>query len=363
MNTTTIAATDVALSEAPLPTFDADAEVQSLLGAPIAARYRWQRPLVGRTDLHPLVQAAYMAYTERCPIAISPDVIWWCLARGFTLHVAGNEALRRRFLREDRAFEITVDQPDFAPGRESPWPLLFADFSRQIGALVGDLRYLVAADFSTSGPVERMASELAAATPFAPHFAWEPPLPGDRVFPERGIPRVHLLGSADDWRRVQARAARFASYGMERWIQMLAPVLDEIVASAEGKADPAFWYTFFRYENGADELTGWIHVLFPYLRAFHQDRFVPNKHLDGWADAFEAAEERPDPIQALGDPQGPGLAELPPGLTSASMRVIDAGRREHSLDLVTGLLGVTQDPESLTLYPELAWAIVHQDAG
>jgi hypothetical protein len=110
--------------------------VQSLLGAPIAARYRWQRPLVGRTDLHPLVQAAYMAYTERCPIAISPDVIWWCLARGFTLHVAGNEALRRRFLREDRAFEITVDQPDFAPGRESPWPLLFADFSRQIGALV-----------------------------------------------------------------------------------------------------------------------------------------------------------------------------------------------------------------------------------
>ncbi|APR75966.1 Hypothetical protein A7982_01313 [Minicystis rosea] len=359
MNVTTITAADIEPAAEPLPTFDAEAELTSLLGAPIEARYRWQRPLVGRTDVHPLVQAAYMAYTERHPLAISPDVIWLCLARGFTHHVAHRDDLRRHFLRNEADFAIAADVPETT--EESPWPLLFADFSRQIGAFVGDLRYLVTPDFSTTGPVERMASELATAGPFAPHFEWTPPFPGDRVFPRRGIPSVHLLGTADDWCKLRTRAQRFAPYGLEPWMDQLLPVLDEIIASAEGDHEEAFWRAFFRYENGADELTGWIHVLFPYLRAFPHDHFVPNPHLDRWLASYEAAETRRAPIEALGDPKGPGLAEMPPGLSSVSMRALGADGHEHAMDLVGGLIGVTQDPPSRVLFPEIAWAILRPD--
>lgn len=361
MNVTTIGVASVSPAAAPLPAFEAEAAVRSLLASRVEAMSRYQLPLVGRTDVHPLVQAAYLAYTERCPLALSPDVVWLCLARGFTLHIAAHDELRQQVVGDDRDFELRVDASDLAPGTAIPWPRLLPEFSRQIAASVGELWQLVAPNFSTTGPVERLSAELSVATPFAPHFAWEPPLPGDRVFPERGIPSVELRGAANDWRWVRHRAESFGRFGLEHWTDALLPVLDQIIASAEGRPEEGFWRAFFRYENGADELTGWILVLFPYLRAFPRDYFIPSPFLQGWRAAFEAAEARRDPVQALGQPKGPGLAELPPGLSSAALRLVDAGRRERPMELVSGLGGVTQDPRSLALTPELVWAVVHPD--
>ncbi|WP_437560953.1 DUF4419 domain-containing protein [Sorangium sp. So ce542] len=362
MNVTTIAVAEVEPATAPLPGFDSEAAVQSLLVAPIEASYRHRLPLVGRTDLHPLVQAAYTAFTQRYPLVISPDVVWFCLARGFTLHLAASDEQRRRFLAEDRDFELVVERPDFNLGQVNPWPALFPDFSRQVSARVGTLRDLVTANFSTTGPVERVSSELTVATPLAPHFDWEPPFPGDLVYPQRGIPRVYLLGTSDDWRWVRQRVAMLGAVGQERWTRALLPVLDQIAASSEGRADRSFWRAFFRYENRADELTGWIHVLFPYLRAWPNDYFAPNPYIESWHERWLTAESRSDALGGLGNPQGPGLSELPPGLTSAQLRFVDGGRRPHPMEFISGLIGVTQDPHSLALIPEFVWAVVHQAA-
>ncbi|AUX47008.1 hypothetical protein SOCE26_085190 [Sorangium cellulosum] len=361
MSITTIAVADVEHSTAPLPVFDEEAAVQSLLVSPVEAAFRHRLPLVGRTDVHPLVQAAYMAFTQRYSLVLSPDVIWFCLARGFTLHIAANEEQRRQFLLDERAFELRLDRPDFTLGQLNPWPVTFPEFSTQVAARIGKLWELVTANFSTTGPVERVASELTVMTPFVPDYEWEPPFPADLEFPSRGIPRVYLVGTADDWRWVRRRAAAFGQFGAERWTRALLPVLDQIVASAEGRQDPAFWRAFFRYENAADELTGWIHVLFPYLRAWPADHFIPNTHLDDWLDRWKAAEARQSPLAALAKPEGPGLNRLPPGLTSTSLRFVDEQRREHPLDFISGLIGVTQDPHSLALIPEFVWAIVHDE--
>ncbi|WP_437959232.1 DUF4419 domain-containing protein [Sorangium sp. So ce119] len=362
MNVRTIVVADVEPATAPLPEFQSEAAIQSLLVAPIEATYRHRLPLVGRTDLHPLVQAAYTAFTQRYPLVLSPDVIWFCLARGFTLHLAASEEQRRRFLPEDHEFELVVERPDFTLGDVNPWPALFPDFSRQVSARIGRLRELVTANFSTTGPVERVASELTVTTPLAPHHDWEPPFPGDMVYPRRGIPRIYLLGTSDDWRWVRQRAATLGSFGQDRWTRALLPVLDQIAASAEGRADPKFWRAFFRYENPADELTGWIHVLFPYLRAWPNDYFAPNPYIETWHERYLAAEARSDALGGLGNPQGPGLSEIPPGLTSAQLRFIDRGRREHPLEFISGLIGVTQDPHSLALLPEFVWAVAHRAA-
>ncbi|KYF61289.1 hypothetical protein BE11_17140 [Sorangium cellulosum] len=362
MSVRTIVVADVEPATAPLPEFQSEAAIQRLLVAPIEATYRHRLPLVGRTDLHPLVQAAYTAFTQRYPLVLSPDVIWFCLARGFTLHLAASEEQRRRFLPEDHEFELVVERPDFTLGGVNPWPALFPDFSRQVSARIGRLRELVTANFSTTGPVERVASELTVTTPLAPHHDWEAPFPGDMVYPLRGIPRIYLLGTSDDWRWVRQRAATLGSFGQDRWTRALLPVLDQIAASAEGRADPKFWRAFFRYENPADELTGWIHVLFPYLRAWPNDYFAPNPYIETWHERYLAAEARSDALGGLGNPQGPGLSEIPPGLTSAQLRFIDRSRREHPMEFISGLIGVTQDPHSLALLPEFVWAVAHQAA-
>ncbi|WP_437736186.1 DUF4419 domain-containing protein [Sorangium sp. So ce1335] len=361
MNVTTIAVADVEPATAPLPGFESEAAIQSLLVSPIEATYHHRLPLVGRTDLHPLVQAAYIAFTQRYPLVLSPDVVWFCLARGFTLHLAASPEHRRRFLTDDSEFALLVEQPDFTLGDVNPWPALFPDFSRQVSERVGALRDLVTSNFSTTGPVERVSSELTVATPLAPHHDWEPPFPGDMVYPHRGIPRVYLLGTPDDWRWMRQRVAMLGSVGQDRWLRPLLPVLDQIAASSEGRADPKFWRAFFRYENPSDELTGWIHVLFPYLRAWPNDYFVPNPYIESWHERYLAAEARSDALGGLGNPQGPGLSEIPPGLTSAQLRFVDGGGREHPMDFISGLIGVTQDPHSLALIPEFVWAVVHQE--
>jgi hypothetical protein len=362
MNGMTFAAADVTPETSPLPTFDSDASVRSLLVSRVEAMFRYKRPFVGRTDLHPLAQAAYLAYVHRYPIELSPDAIWLCLARGVALHIGAKDDLRRQILQDDHEFELTVAGQEFTLGQENPWPLVFPSFAQQIAARVGGLTEVLTAGFSATGPVERLAAELTVTGPFAPYFAWEPPFPGDQVYPDRGIPAVVLHGTADDWRLVRRRTSMFGSLGLENWSDAVLPVLDQLIASAEGRPDPRFWRAFFRYENGADELTGWIHVLFPYLRAWPSDAFVPNPHLADWHARWEAAEARDNPLAALGDPQGPGLGELPPGLSSTRLCFVDTQRRERPLELITGLIGVTQDPRSLALAPEFLWAIVHPDA-
>ena len=56
-----------------------------------------------------------------------------------------------------------------------------------------------------------------------------------------GIHRIELHGSADDWRWIRGQAVALARFDMERRITAISPVLDEFVAAAEGKANPAFW--------------------------------------------------------------------------------------------------------------------------
>src|SRR6476660_712791 len=87
-----------------------------------------------------------------------------------------------------------------------------------------------------------------------------------------GIPSITLLGTVDDWKSVRRRAAMLSEFGLEAWTDALLPVLDDVVRAADGHVDPGFWRSFFRYQSGSgpSELTGWILVLFPYLKTFDE---------------------------------------------------------------------------------------------
>ncbi|MEZ4238203.1 MAG: DUF4419 domain-containing protein [Myxococcota bacterium] len=235
-----------------------------------------------------------------------------------------------------------------------------------IAAHVGKLRDFVVADFSTTGPLQRAAFELALMQTFAPYFAYALTI-------GCGIPEVHLLGTAEDWRDLRARAACFAELAVEGdalgpWLEALLPVLDEIVASVTpGERDEqhvrAFWQSMFRYESasGANELTGWLLVLYPYL--VRRDGAVrSNPYLGAWAAHLQAARARPG--LHWGAAVGPGLGQLPSGVASAPVRCVDLrDGRVVPLRLVAGLFGVCQDERTLALAPTFGWAVVHDADG
>ncbi|WP_438005995.1 DUF4419 domain-containing protein [Sorangium sp. So ce321] len=350
--------------------------IPSLLGggertAPTSERRPWQKPpppparieafstsdapLVSATDANALAQAAHDAFYRHYPLVLSPDAVWHCLAQGFAHHVALNaEALRGRFVRHQGKQKLVVERRDFTLGQPNPWPEAFAAFSEQIAAHVGRLRDLVVADFSTTGAVERAASEVVLMDAFQPYFEYMMAI-------GCGIPSITLLGSVDDWRSVRRRAAMLSEFGLAAWTDALLPVLDEVVRTAEGHVDPAFWRSFFRYRSasGPSELTGWILVLFPYLKVFREGgaRLEPSPYLGRWEQALRAAEQRK---AGHFTPDGPSLLAIPSSIASAPVTLVDLrDDAVHPLRFVAGLFGVTQDAITGALAPEFGWAILH----
>ena len=306
--------------------------------------------LVACTDVSPLVQMAHDAFYEHRPVALSPDVVWFTIAQGFATHVNLNaEALRHRFVHHEGKLKLVVERSAFQLGQPNPWPEAFTAFSSQIAQHVGKLRDLVVADFSTTGPLERAATEVLLMDTFQAYFQYE-------MMCGCGIPQITLLGTTDDWRSVRRRAQHLSEYGLEDWTAALLPVLDRIVATAEGVDDPLFWRSFFHYESGSmgSALTGWINVLFPYLVDWRTKRpTMANPHMARWQQNFG------EPPRGWRDTPGPSMSEIPGGLASAPVGVTDArtGVR-HEMRFVAGMFGVIEDTAGI-LSPEFGWAVTY----
>lgn len=311
--------------------------------------------LVDASDANAFGQAAHDAFFDHYPLTLSPDAVWFCIAQGFAHHVALNaESLRSRFVRHEGKATLVVERPDFELGRANPWPEAFAAFSAQIAAHVGRLRDLVVADFTTTRPTERTASEVLLMDTFQAYFEYEM-----RV--GCGIPEFELLGTPDDWRSIRRRTSMLSEFGLEWWTKPLLPVLDQIVESAEGRPDSGFWRSFFRYDSSSMgcQLTGWILVLFPYLKEFSRkgERLARNPYLARWEKALRKAESASDWRARTGD--GPSLGAVPSAISSAPVKFTDV--RDGSvrmLRFVAGFFGVRQDPSTLALSPDFGWAIV-----
>ena len=357
-----------------MPAVDRAVAIPSLLGGPrakppsrrtapslapartIEATWKSDARLVSANDTNAFAQAAHDAFYLHHPLRITPDAIWFCLAHGFAQHVNQNaETLRKRFVQHDGKEKLVVERADFELGKENPWPEAFAAFSGQIGARVGKLRELVVADFSTTGPVERAATEVLLMDAFQAYFEYE-------MMFGCGIPSIVLEGTPADWKSVRERASALGEFGLAGWTAALLPVLKEIERSAAGHPDTDFWRSFFRYQSGSgpSELTGWLLVLFPYIHVWTgpDKKLAWNPYLQTWQKAWQLAEERGK--ARIRSPEGPGLGAIPTSIASAPVKLTDV--RDGSttqLRFVAGMLGVTQDEATRALAPEFGWAIVH----
>jgi hypothetical protein len=315
--------------------------------------------LVCCKDTHPFAQAAHDAFYKHYPLTISPDDIWFCLAQGFAHHVNLNaEALRQQFVRHAGKLKLIVDRPDFVLGRPNPWPEAFTAFSDQVAQHVGrPLRDIVVADFSTTTLFHRAATEVALMDAFQAYFEYE-------MWCGCGIPEIRLSGAPDDWRDVRRRAASFAPYGLERWVNALLPVLDQIEATSRGHGDPEFWKSFFRYRSGSfgSAMTGWINVLFPYIKDTDGKKLEPNPFVDTWTAEWRSAlatMNHADPRQRDAF-DGPYLGQIPSGVSSAPVGLTDRMTdQRQEMRFIAGMFGVSQDPQTRGLSPTFGWAVVY----
>jgi hypothetical protein len=292
-------------------------------------------PTLVASDIHPFVHAAHLAFDRHLPLAMSPDDVWLCIAQAFAHHVDTNaESLRGRFVRHEGKAEIVVQRHGFRKGSpDNDWPGVFGEFSDAIAKHIGKQRDLVVADFSTTGVVERAASEVVLMSAMRSYFDYI-------VMTRCGIPRVTLLGTPADWQSVKHRAQHLAEYGLEPWVRELSPILDQLCAAAAGGADRELWRSFYKFESGSggDHVTGWINVLFPHVRMEGSDQLQPNPFVAGWRSGG-----------------GPRPSQFPSGLAIAPFTWDYFGQR-LAMEFVAGFAGVSQD-DSLAVRPAIGWAV------
>jgi hypothetical protein len=333
----------------PLPELPYHQAVAAFLGGPAEACSHYHGQLVANIRSHPLIAALHAGFASHRPVCLSPDIIWLTLTQGLAHHVNANaEQLRHRFVRHEGKLQIVVRRDDFIKGSpENPWPEVFAEFSAAIRGHLGDAQDLVVADFSTTGPVERAASEVVLLNAMQAFFHYE-------VHTSCGIPAITLEGTAEDWRSIARRVEGFARYGLDWWVERLRPILEQFVAAVGGEIDRGFWESIYKWQgsrgSGSPHVSGWVIDLFPYLanpeaKYAHlpEDSTAPPLCRNSWLGVRERR-------------HGPGRDDFP-GLPSRApfrWRYFD---QVFEMEFVGGLIGVRQDLGTLCLRPEIGWAV------
>lgn len=327
--------------------------VEEFLDRPIEAcsRYRGQLVMSRDSYYHPLIAALHTAFAFHHPICLSPDIIWLTLTQGLAQHINMNaEELRHHFVQHSGKLKIKVRRDDFVKGSpDNPWAEVFGEFSEQIHQHIGKAHELIVANFSTTGPIERAASEVVLLDAMQSYFEYE-------VITLCGIPTIKLEGTVEDWRSIAQRVEEFARFGLEWWVEPLRPILKEFVAAAAGSVNTEFWDSIYKYQgadgSGSPYITGWVAKLFPYIinheaepEPMFQDMSTQPLYLrNPWLN-FELSPE----IEARG---------AFPSLPSKAPFKWEYLGKVYEMEFVAGLIGVSQEPESLCLRPEIGWAVM-----
>jgi hypothetical protein len=352
------AVSSVTPANQPLPERPYHEVVTDLLGGPIEACSSYHGRLVtldseseGLEDRsHPLIGALHAAFMSHRPVCLSPDILWLTLTQGLAHHINANaETLRPQFVRHEGKLTIEVRRDDFVKGSpENPWPEVFRAFSEAILDHLGPTHGLIVADFSTTGPVERAASEVVLLDAMQSYFSYE-------LHTACGIPSITLEGTVEDWQSVVRRVQAWERFGLGWWIRPLLPILEQFVAAAAGTVDRAFWESIYKWQgsrgSGSAHTTGWVSTLFPYLS-------TPEAQFARWSGQPYAGPrlQRNPWLGASSSRSGPGRDDFPGGPAKAPFKWCYF-HETFDMEFIGGLIGIRQDPRTLCLRPEIGWAV------
>lgn len=311
--------------------------VKLMLGGEIESCCDYHGTVIKNIHYQPLLAVVYTAFSQHRPLVLSPDAVWITIAQGVAHHMAiHGDRLRSRFVAHQGKLELKFLCRDWVEGTpENPWPEAFASWAGQIRDHVGPSAHdLLVCDFGTSGPVERAASQIVMMDVFERYFHYA-------LYCICGIPTVTLEGTTDDWHRLAEKACGLSVFDLDWWLPHLLPICERFVRASRGDVDLDHWQNICKLQDdyGGHIINGWVANLFPYLREYSHGPCT-----------------RRNPIFETGE--GFQTFDAPPGLSRVPFVWRNAmTNRERPMEAIGGLLGVTQDPQTLALRPKVGWAV------
>ena len=283
---------------------------------------------------HSFFYGMYNAYSDHRPFVISPDMIWLLICQGFARHInANSEELRHKIVDFDGKLTLIVNSNSIKlDSPSSSWESIFPEFTKQISQhTLNNIVDILASDFSTTTPTEKVASEITIMEAFKSYFEFIV------FYIGCGIPEITLKGTSEDWQKILDRTIKLGEYDLEWWTKEIKPILKEFVKTSEGDINKKFWRKMFKVhsteEYGAPNIIdGWIVKFYPYDK-------------DG---------KRNNLKELVGD------RNLPDEIVKVDLKYIeinDNTAKTTPLELWAGFVGLEQNPVDFTLYPKIGWMI------
>jgi hypothetical protein len=319
---------------------------------PVEACDRYHGRLLGGVSFHPVVAAVHHAFMDHRPLRFSPDTIWLMICQAVANHInAHAEELRHRFVAHEGKALISVKRDDFVKGSpENPWAEVIDGFCGLVREHVGPSIDLFLPAFTTTGPVERAAAGVVLLDAIQSYFTFV-------LRTLCGIPAITLEGTMADWESLAQRTEEFIGFGLERWVEVLRPILRQFVRASTGDVDAVFWRSLYKLndQSGGPVITGWITSFFPYLKDHRSGRAThPVEKLlvgEKVAHGPSAGQQRQRWFV-----HGPTMECFPGGLSKAPFRwnYLDL---VFDMEFLGGFVGVSQEKATLAVKPEIGWAV------
>ena len=295
------------------------------------------------------LDALVKAYADHRPFVLSPDAVWQLIIFNFSEYVNSHSEEMRSLLVSHEGVKdlIIMTEEDILGDKNADWSDIFEKFSTAIAKNTkGDIAQLMTSDFTTTGPTERIASQITLMESLKSYFHYV----AGRI--ACGIPNITLKGTPDDWRKVAEKVQGLEKYNMGWWTKELKPIMAEFVKTAEGHPDKKFWKDIVmqdrpdRLRGGGcslekpTDLDGWVVKLFPDMKKGQMRATIPYGRMQGAElSNVQFKYQLIDPI---------------------TMKVIE----ETDIMLYAGFVGVTVDKATGALEPKMGWVArkVDEDA-
>ena len=281
-------------------------------------------------------QCVVYAYACHKSLALSPDMIWLLISQGFARYVnAHAEELRPKLVDHTGKMDLVVQFKT----KKDDWPKLIEGFASQIDQHTkGEIAKTITANFTTTGPVERVASQITLMESAKKYFNYI------AMRLSCGIPSITIQGTPNDWEAVLSKTKKLEEYGLGEWTKSLEPILQEFIRASEGRPNQQFWKCMVK-QQPTEKLKG---------GGCSMDK--PTE-LDGWF------------LKLFPDENGEILSSTPHTKNMASemvvvgfkYRIVDhltnAILSENPMELRAGFIGAEEDSKTNTLTPKIGWLV------
>jgi len=289
---------------------------------------------------HSFIGGMYQAYSEHRPYTVSPEMIWMLIQQGISTYLHHNvEEVKSLYPslveNTELSVECHIDEENIVNWQEG----VSSTIKGIADKLGNEFTESYRCNFSHSSDDEKIAGDLMIMDGMQPFFQY--------IFFVAicGIPRVTVEGSPEDWKKILLKLRYFERLNLNWWFKKIAPLISKIKKAAEGEKDTDFWLKMFKIHTKEDYgnpkvIDGWVTSFYPYDV---KGKVILGAELRGLSidDIFETLpkELRNIPfVLRVNNEMGSILKEIP-------------------MEFSAGFIGVSQDPKSMTLRPEIGWFV------